>query len=150
MPNCQSLNNVTKSQENNGVDTLHTVRVSEINKHIFYTSFYIQQSGMKIVLCLNHIFFVSSLSLRSPRPTWTDFMQMIHKGNHPGQASVMFLPMIDVKPTDMSCITVNSIPHFVSKHARHYGVTPVLTIDQPLWWKATTIVEGAHEDSPLR
>ena len=26
----------------------------------------------------------------------------------------------------------------------------MLTFDQPLWWKATTIVEGAQEDSPLR
>ena len=74
----------------------------------------------------------TSLSLRSPRPGWAGFMQMIHKGNHPGQASVMFLPMIDMKPTDMTC--VNSTLHFVSEHARHYGVTQVLTIDQPLWW----------------
>ena len=90
----------------------------------------------------------TSLSLRSPRPAWAGFMQMIHKGNHPGQASVMFLPMIDMKPTDMTC--VNSTLHFVSEHARRYGITPVLTFDQPLWWKATTIVEGAQEDSPLR
>ena len=67
-------------------------------------------------------------------------MQMIHEGNHRGQASAIFLPMIDMKPTDMMC--VNSILHIVSYHARRYGVTPVLTIDQPLWWKATTIVEG--------
>ena len=26
----------------------------------------------------------------------------------------------------------------------------MLTFDQPLWWKATIIVEGAQEDSPLR
>ena len=90
----------------------------------------------------------SSLSLRSPRLAWAGFMQVIHKGNHPGQASVMFLPMIDMKPTDIMC--VNSTLHFVSEHARRYGVTPVLTFDQPLWWKATTIVEGAQEDSPLR
>ena len=73
----------------------------------------------------------TSLSLRSPRPAWAGFMQMIHRGNHPGQASVMFLLMIDMKPTDMTC--VNSTLHFVSEHARRYGVTPVLTYDQPLW-----------------
>ena len=67
----------------------------------------------------------------------------------PGQASVMFLPMIDTKPTNMTC--VNSILHFLSERARRYGATPVLTFGQPLWWKATTIiVEGAQEDSPLR
>ena len=63
---------------------------------------------------------------------------------------MMFLPEIDMKPTDMTCITVNSILHFKSEHARRYRVTPVLTFDQPLWWNATTIVEGAQEDSPLR
>ena len=26
----------------------------------------------------------------------------------------------------------------------------MLTFGQPLWWKATTIVDGAQEDSPLR
>ena len=60
---------------------------------------------------------------------------------------MMFLPMIDVNPTDIMC--VNTTLHFVSDHARRYGVTPVLTFDQPLWWKATTIVEGAQEDSHL-
>ena len=61
---------------------------------------------------------------------------------------MMFLPMIDMKPTDMTC--VNSALHFVSEHSRRYGITPVITFDQPLWWKATTIVVGAQEDSPLR
>ena len=88
------------------------------------------------------------MSLRSPRPAWAGFMQMVHTGNHPGQASVMFLPMIDMKPTDMTC--VNSTLYFVSEHARCYGVKPVFTYDQPLWWNATTIVEGAQEDRPLR
>ena len=60
----------------------------------------------------------------------------------------MFLPMIDMKPTDMTCVI--STLDFVSEHARRYGITPVLTFDQPLWWKAMTIVEGAQEDSPLR
>ena len=45
---------------------------------------------------------------------------------------------------------VISTLHFLSEHARRYGVTPVLTFDQPLWWKATTSVDGAQEDSPLR
>ena len=60
----------------------------------------------------------TSLSLRSPRPAWAGFMQMIHKGNHPEQASVMFLPMIEMRPTDLTC--VNSTLHFVSEHASHY------------------------------
>ena len=53
----------------------------------------------------------TSLSLyRSPRPAWAGFMQMVPKGDHPGQASVMFLPMIDISSSDMTC--VNSTLHF--------------------------------------
>ena len=31
-------------------------------------------------------------------------MQTISKGSHPGKSSVTFLPMIDMDPTNMSCI----------------------------------------------
>ena len=72
---------------------------------------------------------------------------MIYKGNHPGQASVMFLPMIDMNPSDLTCI--NSTLHFISEHARRYSVTPMITFDQPLWWKAMTFVERKPENSPL-
>ena len=55
--------------------------------------------------------------------------------------------MTDMNLSDMTC--VNSTLHFVAEHAKHYGATPVLTFDQPLWFKATTIVESAREDSDL-
>ena len=31
-------------------------------------------------------------------------MQMVHKSEHPGQASVIFMSMIDMKSSDESCI----------------------------------------------
>jgi 5'-3' exonuclease len=88
-----------------------------------------------------------SLTVRSPRPSWTGMMQMVHKGEHPGEASIMFLPMIDLSPSDLDCI--NSTLHFVCEHAQRYGVTPILTFDQPLWWKALTIVKSEPADSKL-
>lgn len=89
-----------------------------------------------------------SLNVRSPRPSWTGMMQMVQKGEHRGEASIMFLPMIDLNPGDMDCI--NSTLHFVCQHAQRYGVTPILTFDQPLWWKALTIVQSEPVDSKLR
>jgi 5'-3' exonuclease len=89
----------------------------------------------------------TSLSVRLPRPAWSGYMQMVNNGDHPGQSSTMFLPMIDMNPSDMTC--VNSTLHFVAEHAKRYGATPVLTFDQPLWFKATQIVESAGEDSDL-
>lgn len=77
-------------------------------------------------------------------------MQLISDGDHPGKSSVMFLPMIDMNPSDMTCI--NSTLHFVSDYAdyaKRHDVVPVVTFDQPLWWKAMTITEGAPLDSHL-
>lgn len=74
-------------------------------------------------------------------------MQMINHGDHPGKASIVFLPMIDLNPSDLTCIY--STLHFVADHARRYDVTPVLTFDQPLWWKALTIIKSEPENSTL-
>ncbi|EDO31725.1 predicted protein [Nematostella vectensis] len=53
--------------------------------------------------------------------------------------------MIDLNPSDMSCIY--STLKFVCDHAKRYGFAPVLTFDQPLYWKALTIIENEPEDS---
>ncbi len=73
-------------------------------------------------------------------PTWSGMMQLLHHGQHPGTASVMFLPMIDPAPSDASCIY--STMKFVSTQCLMYDVTPVLTFDQPLYWKALTIIRS--------
>ena len=47
--------------------------------------------------------------------------------------------MIDMDPTNMSCIFLHS------SLARRYGATPVLIFDQP-WWKATEVIENEPPD----
>ena len=71
-----------------------------------------------------------SLSLRSPRPAWEGMMQLVHKGDHPRKSSILFLPMINMNPSDMTCL--NSTLLYISSHAKRYGVTPIVTFDQPL------------------
>ena len=88
-----------------------------------------------------------SLTVRSPRPSWSGMMQAVHKGTYPGQSSVIFLPMIDLNPGDISCIYSTLL--FVCDHAKCYNATPIITFDQPLWWKALTIIENEPEDSEL-
>ena len=39
---------------------------------------------------------------------------------------------------------------FVNEHTHRHGVTPVITFDQPLWWKASMILQGEPKDSDLR
>ena len=48
--------------------------------------------------------------------------------------------MIDMDPTNESCIY--STLQFVADQAKKYGVTPVLTLDQPLWMKAQHILDA--------
>ena len=89
-----------------------------------------------------------SWPLRNPQPAWSGMMHMVYHGEHPGQASTIFLPMIDMNPSDTTCIY--STLKFVCSHAKRYNVTPVLTFDQPLWWKATTIVASVKEDDDIK
>lgn len=91
------------------------------------------------------ILWKTSWILRPSRPSWNGFMQMVHEGGHPGQSSVVFMPMIDMKSSDESCIY--STMCFVSDQARRYNVTPVLTFDQPLWWKAMEIQQNEPPES---
>ncbi len=56
--------------------------------------------------------------------------------------------MIDMNSSDMTCLYSTLL--YVSSHVRHYGVTPILTFDQPLSWKALTIQESTPAGSEIR
>ena len=74
------------------------------------------------------------------RLAWSGVMQTVHQDVHPGKSSILFLPMIDVYPSSMTCIF--STLTYVCKQARKYNVTLVVTFDQPLFWKAMLIIES--------
>ena len=89
-----------------------------------------------------------SFFLRARRPAWSGMMQTVHKGYHPAKSTILFLPMIDMDPSDLSCIL--STLQYVSDQAKYYNVAPVLTFDQPLFWKAMTIIESEPSTSDLK
>ena len=89
-----------------------------------------------------------SYPLHTPRPAWSGYMQMVSQGVHPGKSSIHFLPMIDLSPSDLNC--VYSTLYFVCSQAKEQHFTPVLTFDQPLWWKAMTVVEQEPMDSFIK
>ena len=91
---------------------------------------------------------MSLLLGKCPRPGWSGMMTMLNTGDHPGQSSVMFLPMIDMDPGDLTCI--HSTLHFIHDHAACYQVTPIITFYQPLWWKVMTIIENEAHGSRLK
>jgi hypothetical protein len=70
------------------------------------------------------------------------------KGNHPARASVQFLPMIDIDPGNLTCIY--STLSFIVDQANRYGITPIITFDQPLWWKALMIILNEPKESGMK
>lgn len=83
--------------------------------------------------------FTSNVALET-RPGWSGYMTDVSKGgDYPGQSIVHMLPIIDLDPTDMSCIYSTLL--FVIIQAGELNIpTPILTFDQPLWLKAMEIV----------
>ena len=71
-------------------------------------------------------------------PSWCGYMTNISSGTYPSESKIMFLPIIDISPTDPICIYTTL--DFVIDQAKSLNIrTPVLTFDQPLWLKATEI-----------
>lgn len=56
--------------------------------------------------------------------------------------------MIDMNPSDLTCI--NSTLNFIGKHAKAQHCVPILTFDQPLYWKAMDIIKDEPLNSPLK
>ncbi len=56
------------------------------------------------------------------------------------ESSVLFLLMIDLNPSDMTCVI--STLWYIEKDAARYGVTTIVTFDQPFWWKAMLAIES--------
>ena len=77
-------------------------------------------------------------------------MQAVYKGHveHPGKTETILMPMIDMDPTNLSCIY--STLKFVAMQAANQGCVPILTFDQPLFWKASKIVDSEQNDSCVK
>ena len=97
---------------------------------------------------LDLLFKLTQPLIESPRPSWSGTMQLVFKGNHPPSATVQFLPMIDIDPGNLTCIYSTLL--FIVDQANRYGITPIITFDQPLWWKALMIILNEPEDSHMK
>ena len=74
----------------------------------------------------------------SPGPNWSGYMQRISHGDHLLSAANTLWPIIDLKPTDYTCIYSTLL--FVINQCKKLNITtPSTTFDQPLWLKATEI-----------
>lgn len=66
-------------------------------------------------------------------------MQHVSSGNHPPKSTTTMLPIIDLNPSDYTCIY--SVLLYVLEQSNRLGMTvPCLTFDQPLYFKAMEII----------
>jgi hypothetical protein len=75
-------------------------------------------------------------------------MEMLHKNTEVRKSEIIFLPMIDLNPSDPNCVL--STLEFIVNQARAHSVTPVVTFDQPLWLKAVQLIDAENPGSPLK
>ena len=82
-------------------------------------------------------------------PNWSGFMQHVTCGPHSAIAKVQMHPLIDLNPSNESCVYSTLI--FVLSQARQLGL-PVTCImfDQPLWLKAVDICMSCGLDIVCR
>ena len=65
-------------------------------------------------------------------------MQTYSNGEHPGKSVITLLPIINLKPSDETCLYSTLL--FVTELCNRHGMgTPCITFDQPLWIKAVEI-----------
>ena len=78
---------------------------------------------------------------QKPIPDWNGCMQLIHdkqsSSKYP-KDTIVFLPIINLDPSDMSCIL--STITFLADLAEKHSLPPIITFDQPLYWKSNKII----------
>ena len=103
--------------------------------------------------------FVEDIHIVCVIQTLSGMMLFVHHGDHPGKASVMFLPIIDMNSSDTTCIICmwchsifeSSILYStLTEHVRRHDVSPIITFDQSLWWKALMIIRSETLVNDLR
>jgi len=130
---------------NRGVEIIPYHQIGKIGKDLkidpisTITSFKAESRMSNYDLLWHSRWFLSSE--KQPRSNWSGFMQCAtilapQKGSH---SSIKFLPIIDLSPSNESCIYSTLL--FIIEQANKMNVgTPCVTFDQPLWLKATDII----------
>ena len=89
------------------------------------------------------VWHAQHFSSKELRPNWSGFMSNVSVGDYPGKAIVSFLPILDMNPSDLTCIY--SVLLFIVEQAKYLDIhSPVITFDQPLWLKATEVINAKN------
>ena len=76
-----------------------------------------------------------------PRPSWSGFMQKAFSCDGYEKSEVLFLPIVDLNPSNETCIYSTLL--CIENQALQLGIpVPCITFDQPLWIKAVEIIKS--------
>ena len=81
-----------------------------------------------------------SVKIENHIPSWSGLMQIVYddKSISYGTDRIFFLPIIDLSPSDMTCIY--STLRYVSNLAFPHKIPCNILFDQPLFWKSSKII----------
>ncbi len=138
---------VGKLVEGKGVPILNYTRSPESGlSSVKYVSMLELQSPLTLPPGLNtdllwHCGWLTNRAIKQ-RPNWSGFMEHVFSADSSEtsvKSEVLFLPIIDLNPSDESCLFSTLI--YIQNQATRLGIeTPCLTFDQPLWFKAVSII----------
>ena len=75
------------------------------------------------------------------RPNWSGFMQHLFSNETHSKSEVLFVPIIDLNPSNETCI-YSTLTYIQSQAEQLNLTTPCVTFDQPLWIKAIEIIKS--------
>ena len=84
-----------------------------------------------------------SLAYATEKRGWQGYMTAITNGEKTNKASFDFLPMVNLDPNSWNCIY--SVLMWGKKECERYGLDPIFTFDQPIWWNARQIKNQEDE-----
>ena len=105
---------------------------SVLSKLLFKASAELVPSFCEPENCALNFLWHTAIFLKNiKRPGWPGYMANVCVGKYTGKSTVDLLPIIDLDPSNMSCIY--STTNFVIDDTKRLTMeTPVLTFDQPL------------------
>ena len=78
---------------------------------------------------------------KGSHPSWSGYMTDVSSGAYPGKFGINFLPIIDLNSNDMTWI-YSTLRFDLDQSTKLHLETPVIIFDQPLWLKASEIVNA--------
>lgn len=97
---------------------------------------------------LPHLFYKVLPLVQCKLPGWSGYMNIVYNQPKAQKSSISFLPLIDMNPSDNTCI-ISTLTYLVNQADKN-NATPIITFDQPLYWKANKIICGQMSTSRLR